>query len=72
MTGSLPAEYGFRTAGIVDIQTKSGAALNGGSVEIFGGSYDTIRPSFEYGQTVSYTHLVYHPWCVERKHRPAS
>jgi outer membrane receptor protein involved in Fe transport len=52
MTGSLPAEYGFRTAGIVDIQTKSGAALNGGSAEIYGGSYDTIRPSFEVGQTI--------------------
>ncbi len=51
ITGSLPAEYGLRTAGIVDIQTKSGAALNGGSVEIFGGSYDTFRPSFEYGTT---------------------
>ena len=52
LTGSLPAEYGLRTAGIVDIQTKSGAALNGGSVDIYGGSYDTIRPSFEYGTTV--------------------
>jgi outer membrane receptor protein involved in Fe transport len=52
LTGSLPAEYGLRTAGIVDIQTKSGAALNGGSAEIYGGSYDTIRPSFEYGATV--------------------
>jgi outer membrane receptor protein involved in Fe transport len=52
ITGSLPAEYGLRTAGIVDIQTKSGAALNGGSVEVYGGSYDTIRPSFEYGSTV--------------------
>src|SRR5580658_3256471 len=49
INGSLPAEYGLRTAGIVDIQTKSGAALNGGSVEVFGGSYDTIRESFEYG-----------------------
>jgi len=49
--GSLPAEYGFRTAGIVDIQTKSGAALNGGSAEFFAGSYDTIRPSFEYGSS---------------------
>jgi outer membrane receptor protein involved in Fe transport len=49
INGSLPAEYGFRTAGIVDIQTKSGAALNGGSVEVFGGSFDTIRESFEYG-----------------------
>jgi outer membrane receptor protein involved in Fe transport len=49
INGSLPAEYGLRTAGIVDIQTKSGAALNGGSVEVFGGSYDTIRESFEVG-----------------------
>jgi outer membrane receptor protein involved in Fe transport len=52
INGSLPAEYGFRTAGIVDIQTKSGAALNGGSAEVFVGSYDTIRPSFEYGSTI--------------------
>jgi outer membrane receptor protein involved in Fe transport len=52
INGSLPAEYGFRTAGIVDIQTKSGAALNGGSAEVFAGSYDTIRPSFEYGSSV--------------------
>jgi outer membrane receptor protein involved in Fe transport len=49
VTGSLPAQYGFRTAGIIDIQTKSGAFANGGESEIYGGSYDTIRPSFEYG-----------------------
>jgi outer membrane receptor protein involved in Fe transport len=48
ITGSLPAEYGFRTAGIIDIQTKGGIFTNGGSVELYGGSYDTIRPSFEY------------------------
>jgi len=51
VTGSLPAEYGFRTAGIVDIQTKSGAIENGGEVEMYGGSHDTISPSFEYGGT---------------------
>jgi len=49
ITGSLPAQYGFRTAGVIDIQTKSGAFQNGGEAEIYGGSYDTIRPSFEYG-----------------------
>ena len=49
ITGSLPAQYGFRTAGVVDIQTKSGAFENGGEAEMYGGSYDTIRPSFEYG-----------------------
>jgi len=48
ITGSLPAQYGFRTAGVVDIQTKSGAFENGGEVEMYGGSYDTLRPSFEY------------------------
>ncbi len=48
ITGSLPAQYGFRTAGIIDIQTKSGFE-NGGQVEMYGGSYDTVRPSFEYG-----------------------
>src|ERR1700679_4063328 len=51
VTGSLPAQYGFRTAGIVDIQTKSGAFANGGTVEMYGGSHDTLAPSYEYGTT---------------------
>ena len=51
ITGSLPAQYGFRTAAVVDIQTKSGALEPGGEVEMYGGSHDTIRPSFEYGGT---------------------
>lgn len=49
ITGSLPAEYGFRTAGIVDIQTKSGTYQPGGEVGVYGGSYDTFRPYFQYG-----------------------
>ena len=49
ITGALPAAYGFRTAGVVDIHTKSGAFENGGQMGIYGGSYDTFRPSFEYG-----------------------
>jgi hypothetical protein len=49
LDGTLPAQYGFRTAGIVDIHTKSGAFNQGGDVSLYGGSYDTIRPSFEYG-----------------------
>jgi outer membrane receptor for ferrienterochelin and colicin len=51
ITGSLPAQYGFRTAGIVDIKTKNGAADNGGNVEVNGGSYDTFHPSFGYGDS---------------------
>jgi len=49
ITGSLPAEYGFRTSGVVDIQTKSGAFDQGGQASIYGGSYNTISPSFELG-----------------------
>jgi outer membrane receptor protein involved in Fe transport len=49
ITGSLPAQYGFRTAGIVDIQTKTGAFDQGGEVSLQGGSYGTVRPSFELG-----------------------
>ena len=49
ITGALPAAYGFRTAGVVDIHTKSGAFENGGQMALYGGSYDTFRPSFEYG-----------------------
>jgi hypothetical protein len=49
ITGALPAAYGFRTAGVVDIHTKSGAFENGGQMSLYGGSYDTFRPSFEYG-----------------------
>jgi len=51
LTGSLPAQYGDRTAGVVDIHTKSGASADGGSVTLYGGSFDTFRPSFELGGT---------------------
>jgi outer membrane receptor protein involved in Fe transport len=51
ITGSLPAQFGFRTAGIIDVHTKSGASLNGGAVSFYGGSYNTYNPSFEAGGT---------------------
>ncbi len=51
ITGSLPAQYGFRTAGIVDIRTKTGGFDSGGSSSIYAGSFDTVRPSFEVGGT---------------------
>jgi outer membrane receptor for ferrienterochelin and colicins len=49
LTGALPAQYGLRTAGIIDIHTKSGLFENGGSLSLYGGSNETIVPSFEYG-----------------------
>ncbi|MDB6157027.1 MAG: TonB-dependent receptor [Gammaproteobacteria bacterium] len=51
ITGSLPAEYGLRSAGIIDITTKSGALQPGGEVSIYGGSHGSIEPSFNYGGT---------------------
>ncbi len=48
LDGALPAQYGLRTAGVVDITTKSQFA-QGGDVAIYGGSLGTVSPSFEYG-----------------------
>jgi outer membrane receptor protein involved in Fe transport len=47
ITGSLPAQYGINTAGIIDIHTKSSAFNNGDEVGFYGGSYNTDQPSFE-------------------------
>lgn len=47
ITGALPAQYGLRTAGIIDIRTKSGID-NGGQVSLYGGSHGTFQPSAEY------------------------
>jgi outer membrane receptor protein involved in Fe transport len=49
ITGSLPAQYGFRTAGVVDITTKTGGFEPGGELSLYGGSFGTIRPSLELG-----------------------
>jgi outer membrane receptor protein involved in Fe transport len=54
ITGALPAEYGLRTAGIIDIQTKSGAFTPGGSIGIYGGSHGLIQPSLEYAGSVGH------------------
>ncbi len=49
LTGALPAQYGLRTAGIIDVTTKSGLFNNGGVASIYGGSHGMIEPSIEYG-----------------------
>ncbi|HEX9588206.1 MAG TPA: TonB-dependent receptor, partial [Bradyrhizobium sp.] len=55
LTGALPAQYGLRTAGVLDIQTKADAFNNSGSVSVYGGSHGTITTSLEYGGTVGQT-----------------
>jgi outer membrane receptor protein involved in Fe transport len=49
VTGALPAEYGLRTAGIIDMTTKSGTLEPGGSLALYGGSHGSFQPSFDYG-----------------------
>ena len=49
ITGALPAEYGLRTAGIIDLSTNSGGLQPGGEVSLYGGSHSTFQPSAEFG-----------------------
>ena len=48
ITGALPAQYGLRTAGIINITTKSGFKSEG-EASIYGGGHGVITPSIEYG-----------------------
>ncbi|HEX3633458.1 MAG TPA: TonB-dependent receptor [Casimicrobiaceae bacterium] len=48
VTGTLPAQYGLRTAGVVDIETKDGTTTEpGGSVGVLAGGHDAFQPSVE-------------------------
>jgi hypothetical protein len=49
LTGALPAQYGFQTAGVLDIQTKTGLTNPGFALSMYGGSFNWLQPSFEYG-----------------------
>nr|WP_227656453.1 MULTISPECIES: TonB-dependent receptor [Acetobacteraceae] len=48
-TGVLPAEYGFRQAGVIDIQTKNGVSDEGGTLSGYGGVRDYVQPAIQYG-----------------------
>jgi outer membrane receptor for ferrienterochelin and colicins len=59
ITGALPAEYGLRTAGIIDLSTNSGLLQPGGEISIYGGSHGTYQPAAEFGGSVGqYTYYV--------------
>ncbi len=51
ITGALPAEYGLRSAGLIDIQTRTDVFNNTGSVGVYGGSQRTFTAGIEYGGT---------------------
>jgi hypothetical protein len=58
LTGTLPAQYGGRTAGVLDITTRSFSAPSG-DLSIYGGSRQTIMPSFDYGGSVGNTQYFF-------------
>lgn len=47
LTGALPAQYGNRTAGVIDITSKNNFDA-GGKFELYGGSNRTFNPSVSY------------------------
>ncbi len=50
--GGMEAQYGNRTAAVLDITTKSGTKPGFGSTQLFTGSNQTVTPSFEYGGAI--------------------
>ncbi len=51
LTGALPAQYGYRTAGVVEIQSKGSTFENGGRISLVSGSRDHREGSLELGGT---------------------
>ena len=49
ITGALPAQYGFRQAGIIDITLKSGTTDPGAEASMTAGSRDYKQPTLTYG-----------------------
>jgi outer membrane receptor protein involved in Fe transport len=58
LTGTLPAQYGGRTAGILDITSRA-FSTPGGSISVYGGSNPTVTPSFDYGGSVGDTQYFF-------------
>ena len=55
VVGALPAEYGLRTVGLVDITTRPDIFNNSGQVSAYGGSQGTFTPTIQYGGTFGST-----------------
>ncbi|HTR00258.1 MAG TPA: TonB-dependent receptor [Candidatus Acidoferrum sp.] len=59
VTGALPAQYGLRTAGIINIETKEGGTQSGGQVDILTGGNDYVEPSVElFGNSGSFNYYL--------------
>ena len=52
LTGALPAQFGFRTNAVINLETRSGALDPGGSIGLYGGSFGTVQPFASYAGVV--------------------
>jgi hypothetical protein len=57
--GALPAQYPEGNYGLVDISTRTGASLSGGTATFYGGSYTTLQPSFSFGASSQGTDVYF-------------
>ena len=57
--GALSAQYPEGNYGLVDISTKTGASLSGGTATFYGGSYTTLQPSFSFGASSQGTDVYF-------------
>lgn len=55
VTGALPAEFGMRTVGLVDLTTRSDIFNNSGTIGFYGGSQGMMTPYLSYGGTFGST-----------------
>ena len=61
VTGAVPAQFGMRTAGIVEIQTKDGIdTAPGGSIGVLGGGHSLVQPSVEFLGSSGSAELLLH------------
>jgi outer membrane receptor protein involved in Fe transport len=49
VTGALPAQYGLRTSGLIDIISRAPPPTPSGNVSLYGGSRDTAQTAFDFG-----------------------
>ncbi len=52
LTGALPAQLGFRTNAVVNIETRTGALDPGDSIGLYGGSFGTVQPHLSWAGVV--------------------
>ena len=59
ITGTLPAQYGLRTAGIVEIQTREGGTKQGGQIGFLVGTNHSFEPSAQlFGALGAFTYYL--------------